>query len=100
MATRPSPLTDEEVQRRLGALPGWELRDGKLRRTFVFKDFVEAFAFMTDVARESEAMNHHPEWFNAYNRVTLDLVTHDPPGITQLDFELARKVQTAASHRQ
>jgi 4a-hydroxytetrahydrobiopterin dehydratase len=97
---RPSRLTDEEVQRRLGTLPGWELKDGKLRRTFVFKDFAEAFAFMTDVAREAEALNHHPEWSNVYNRVTMDLVTHDPPGLTALDFELARKAQTSALRRQ
>lgn len=97
---RPSRLTDEEVQRRLGALPGWELEDGKLHRTFVFRDFAEAFAFMTDVAREAEAMNHHPEWFNVYNRVTIDLITHDPPGLTALDFELARKAQTSAERRQ
>jgi 4a-hydroxytetrahydrobiopterin dehydratase len=97
---RPSRLTDEEVQRRLGTLAGWELKDGKLRRTFVFKDFAEAFAFMTDVAREAEALNHHPEWSNVYNRVTMDLVTHDPPGLTALDFELARKAETSALRRQ
>ena len=97
---RPGTLTDEEVRRRLGALPGWELADGKLHRAFVFKDFVEAFAFMTEVARDAEALGHHPEWFNVYNRVTMDLVTHDPPGITALDFELAHRAQTAAARRQ
>ncbi len=96
---RPGKLADEEVRRRLTALPGWELENGKLRRTFVFKDFAEAFGFMTDVAREAEALNHHPEWFNVYNRVTVDLVTHDPPGITTLDFELAHKAQTLAERR-
>jgi len=96
---RPGKLAEEEVQRRLTALPGWELENGKLRRTFVFKDFLEAFGFMTDVAREAEALNHHPEWFNVYNRVTVDLVTHDPPGITTLDFELAHKAQTLAGRR-
>ncbi len=98
--TRPGKLTDEEAQRRLRALPGWELKDGKLNRTFVFRDFAEAFAFMTDVAREAEALGHHPEWFNVYNRVTIDLITHDPPGITALDFELAHRAQTSAERRQ
>jgi len=93
-------LTDEEARRRLGALPGWELQDGKLHRAFVFRDFAEAFAFMTDVARAAEALNHHPEWFNVYNRVAMDLVTHDPPGITALDFELAHKAQALAQRRQ
>ncbi len=97
---RPGTLTDEEARRRLGALPGWELQDGKLHRAFVFRDFAEAFAFMTDVARAAEALNHHPEWFNVYNRVAMDLVTHDPPGITALDFELAHKAQALAQRRQ
>lgn len=97
---RPAPLTDEETRRRLGALPGWELMDGKLHRSFVFRDFAEAFAFMTDVAREVAALNHHPEWFNVYDRVTMDLVTDDPPGITALDFELAHKAQSLAERRQ
>ena len=97
---RPGKLADEEVRRRLMALPGWELENDKLRRTFVFKDFAEAFGFMTDVAREAEALNHHPEWFNVYNRVAMDLVTHDPPGITALDFELAHKAQALAQRRQ
>ena len=96
---RPGVLTDEEVRRRLGTLPGWKIEDGKLHRTFVFKDFAEAFAFMTDVAREAEVLNHHPEWFNVYNQVAIDLVTHDPPGITSLDFDLAHKAQALAERR-
>jgi 4a-hydroxytetrahydrobiopterin dehydratase len=97
---RPGRLPDEEVRRRLAALPGWELQDGKLHRTLVFQDFAQAFGFMTDVAREAEALNHHPEWFNVYNRVTMDLITHDAQGITTLDFDLAHKVQTLAQRRQ
>ena len=97
---RPHVLTDEEARRRLGTLPGWEIKDGKLHRAFVFKDFAEAFAFMTSVAREAEALDHHPAWFNAYNRMTMDPVTHDPPGITALDFDLAHKAQSFAGRRQ
>jgi len=96
---RPSALAEEEARRRLGTLPGWKIEDGKLHRTFVFKDFVGAFAFMTDVAREAEALNHHPEWFNVYNRVTIHLVTPDQRGMTSLDFDLAHKAQTLAERR-
>jgi 4a-hydroxytetrahydrobiopterin dehydratase len=96
---RPAPLADAEVHRRLTALPGWDVRDGKLHRDFTFRDFLAAFAFMTDVAAEAERLNHHPEWFNVYNRVTMDLVTHDAQGITALDFELAEKAERLAARR-
>jgi 4a-hydroxytetrahydrobiopterin dehydratase len=97
---RPAPLSDDDVRSRLEALPGWEIKAGKLHRTFVFKDFAAAFAFMTDVAQEAEALDHHPEWFNVYNRVEMNLVTHDPPGITSLDFDLALRAQRLAErHR-
>ena len=70
-------------------LPGWELADGKLRREFVFQDFVTAFGFMSQVALVAEKMDHHPEWSNVYNRVVVELQTHDAGGLTDLDFELA-----------
>jgi 4a-hydroxytetrahydrobiopterin dehydratase len=97
---RPGKLDDEEVRQRLTALPGWELKDGKLHRSFVFRDFAAAFAFMTDVAREAETLGHHPEWFNVYNRVVMDLVTHEPPGITALDFDLADRAHRLAKRPQ
>jgi 4a-hydroxytetrahydrobiopterin dehydratase len=93
---RPEKLDPADVVRRLAGLPGWELKDGKLRRGFVFKDFAEAFRFMTALAAEAERLNHHPEWSNVYNRVTIDLVTHDASGITALDFELAGRAQQLA----
>ena len=93
---RPKKLDDLEIARRLGSLPGWETRDGKLHRAFAFEDFAEAFRFMTDVAAEAERLQHHPEWFNVYNRVIIDLVTHDAQGITALDFELAERAQRLA----
>lgn len=96
---RPAKLADAEVSRRLAALSGWTVREGKLHRTFTFSDFAQAFAFMTDLAREAEALDHHPEWCNVYNRVTLDLVTHDAQGITALDFELARRAEELAGRR-
>ena len=86
---RPRKLTDEEIRGRLGDLPGWELIDGKLHRTFRFKDFARAFGFMSSLALVAEANNHHPEWFNVYNRVSIDLKTHDVDGISEKDFELA-----------
>ena len=93
---RPEKLDAADVGRRLQALPGWDLVDGKLHRRFVFPDFAEAFRFMTAVAAEAERLNHHPEWSNVYNRVTVDLVTHDVGGITALDFELAARAQQLA----
>ncbi len=96
---RPGKLSNDEIARRLTGLPGWTVKQGRLHRTFAFKDFVEAFAFMTDLAREAEAMSHHPDWSNVYNRVTIDLITHDAQSITALDFELARKAQDLAARR-
>ena len=86
---RPRKLDDQEIRDRLGGLPGWQLADGKLHRQFEFKDFKRAFGFMTSLALVAESMDHHPEWLNVYNRVTIDLSTHDAAGITRLDFELA-----------
>ncbi|HXA97676.1 MAG TPA: 4a-hydroxytetrahydrobiopterin dehydratase [Candidatus Dormibacteraeota bacterium] len=96
---RPAKLTSPEVSQRLAALPGWVVKDGKLHRELTFPDFVQAFAFMGDVAREAEALQHHPEWFNVYNRVVIDLTTHDAAGITSLDFELARRAEDLAGRR-
>jgi 4a-hydroxytetrahydrobiopterin dehydratase len=87
--TRPKRLTDDEIQERMAELPGWELAGDKLHRSFKFKDFVGAFGFMTRVALVAESMNHHPDWQNVYNRVVIDLSTHDAGGITELDFRLA-----------
>ena len=93
---RPQKLDDSAVRRRLDGLPGWELVEGKLRRRFAFADFVEAFRFMTAVALVAERMDHHPEWSNVYNRVTLELSTHDAGGVTSLDFELAEAANRLA----
>jgi 4a-hydroxytetrahydrobiopterin dehydratase len=96
---RPAKLTDPEVSGHLSALPGWTVKEGKLHKTFTFADFAQAFAFMTEVAREAEALDHHPEWFNVYNRVVIDLTTHDASGITALDFDLARRAEDLAGRR-
>ena len=92
-------LSDDDINAGLEDLPGWSLNDDKLRREFKFTNFVEAFSFMTGVAFESEKMNHHPEWFNVYNKVVVELTTHDAGGITELDFKLARKMNKLAAYR-
>ena len=82
-------LTDQEIQDRLPSLDGWIIENEKLHKKFVFDDFVQAFAFMSAVALVAEKSQHHPEWFNVYNRVTIDLTTHDAGGISEKDFALA-----------
>lgn len=84
-------LNDAEIDAELANLSGWAVENGKLHKQFQFNSFVEAFGFMTRVALVAESMNHHPEWFNIYNRVTIDLMTHDAGGISVLDFELAKQ---------
>jgi 4a-hydroxytetrahydrobiopterin dehydratase len=74
----------------------WGLCQGKLNKEFHFKNFVEAFGFMTRVALVAEAMNHHPEWCNVYSTVRVDLATHDAGGITELDFALAERIEALA----
>ncbi len=91
-ANPPQRLTPNQVSQALTQLNGWRLRQGKLHKSFQFPDFVSAFGFMTQVAILSEQMGHHPEWFNVYNRITIDLVTHDAGGISNLDIELAQKI--------
>lgn len=93
---RPEKLSETALEAALPSLPGWSVRDGKLRREFRFADFSEAFGFMTRAALVAEAMNHHPEWFNVYGRVDVDLTTHDAGGITALDLDLARRMDALA----
>jgi 4a-hydroxytetrahydrobiopterin dehydratase len=89
-------LSEADVRARLSEIPGWELAEGKLHKTFRFASFVQAFSFMTSVALVAEAMNHHPDWTNVYNRVTIDLNTHDVGGISALDFRLAKRIEELA----
>ena len=85
-------MSAAEIDAALQDRPGWALEDGKLARSCRFPDFNAAFGFMTRVALEAERMNHHPEWRNVWNRVDIELVTHDAGGITRLDFELAAHI--------
>jgi 4a-hydroxytetrahydrobiopterin dehydratase len=89
-------LSESEIQSALRQRGGWTVVNGKLHREFKFADFVHAFGFMASAALVAEAMGHHPEWFNVYNRVTIDLTTHDAGGISAKDFELAAKLDALA----
>jgi 4a-hydroxytetrahydrobiopterin dehydratase len=90
-------LSEADIAARLPALPGWEVVSGRLQKTFIFESFVEAFGFMSRVALIAEAMNHHPDWSNVYNRVTIGLNTHDIGGISPLDFTLAQRIEATLS---
>jgi 4a-hydroxytetrahydrobiopterin dehydratase len=83
----------------LDKLEGWTVADNgnAIRKTFKFKNFRKAFAFMTEMAITAEKMNHHPEWFNVYNRVEVTLTTHDAGGVTELDLKLAGAMDAAAA---
>ncbi len=83
-------LTPDEIIEEQKSLEGWSVMDGKLHKVFEFESFNRAFGFMTRAAMEIEKMNHHPEWLNVYNRITIDLMTHDAGGITKNDTDLAR----------
>lgn len=86
-----SLLSPQELETELKQLDRWTIENGKLHAEFKFPSFVEAFGFMSSLALVSEALGHHPEWFNVYNRVTIDLTTHDAGGITSKDIEWARR---------
>lgn len=85
-------LSDAEIAVLLPKAAGWSIVNGKLHKEFTCKDFVTAFGNMTRVALVAEAMNHHPEWFNVWNKVVIDLTTHSVKGISDYDFVLAEKV--------
>lgn len=90
-------LTEAQIQEALGTLDGWSLQEAKLHKTYKFADFVQAWGFMARAALIAQAMNHHPEWFNVYSTVRVDLSTHDAGGITMMDVELARKMESLLS---
>lgn len=90
--TETGKLTAEEIDQALARLEGWKLVDGKLHRELRFGSFVHAFGFMASVALVAESMNHHPEWQNVYDRVIIDLTTHDAGGISRRDITLAERI--------
>jgi 4a-hydroxytetrahydrobiopterin dehydratase len=96
MATA-QPLSTAQIAAITEDLPGWSLLEGKLHRAFRFADFSEAFGFMSRVALAAEALDHHPEWSNVWNRVTINLTTHDIGGLSTLDAQLAHRINTFIS---
>lgn len=82
-----------EINRALEDEQKWSIVDNKLNKTFKFKSFIRAFGWMSQVAIWAEKLNHHPEWFNVYNKVEINLTTHDAGGISELDFKLANKME-------
>ena len=93
-------LTEEEIRSALQSLPGWSVQEGKLHREYVFPDFTHAFGFMAAAATGIERRDHHPDWSNVYNRVTVDLVTHSASAITHKDLDLARFLESIAAKLQ
>ena len=92
-------LTPDEIATRLAELEGWALAEDKtaISRRYTFKNFSEAFGFMTRAALAAEKLDHHPEWSNVYKTVDVRLTTHDAGGLTSLDFDLARRMDRAAN---
>ncbi|OUR83434.1 4a-hydroxytetrahydrobiopterin dehydratase [Cycloclasticus sp. 46_120_T64] len=91
--------TQADIEQFLQQQPEWQLRDGKLYRNYLFNNFIEAFAFMTEVALYAEKANHHPEWFNVYKTVRIELTTHEVSGISERDFKLATQMERLAAKR-
>lgn len=89
-------LTDEEIATRFAGLNDWSLREGRLEKDFEFADFRAALAFVNRVAVTAEALNHHPDWSNSYNKVHISLTSHEVAGLTKNDFSLALAADEAA----
>lgn len=93
MATKRQKLDEGAIISRLKALNGWTYQHGKLHREYDFVDFIHAFSFMSGVALIAQSLDHHPDWFNVWNKVRVDLNTHDAGGVTELDFTLAERME-------
>ena len=89
-------LSQTDIDEELKNLPGWSVVNEKLHKEFQFDSFNQAFGFMTRAAMEIEKMNHHPEWFNVYSKITIELTTHDAGGITKNDVNLAKILNSLA----
>jgi 4a-hydroxytetrahydrobiopterin dehydratase len=92
-----NPLSPDQIEALLRELPAWSLVEGKLHRDLRFADCAAAFGFLVQVALAAEAMGHHPEWSNVWNRVSIDLTTHDAGGLTDLDARLASRIEAIAA---
>jgi 4a-hydroxytetrahydrobiopterin dehydratase len=90
-------LTEFEIKARLSAIDGWEFEDNAIHTTFEFDNFKDTFSVMTRIAFEAEKLNHHPDWSNVYNKLSISLSTHDAGGVTEKDFELAKIIDALVS---
>jgi 4a-hydroxytetrahydrobiopterin dehydratase len=95
-----TPLNEADIQARLVAYPDWQLYEGGLEANFTFPDFANCWAAMAQIAQVAEALDHHPDWQNVYNRLRIRLWTHDAGGITPLDFKLLEQIETHVRHHQ
>ncbi len=87
-------LTKEEVDKSLQIINNWELIDNSIQKKFTFKDFNEAMKTINQIAEIANELNHHPEWFNVYNKLEIKLTTHDVNGLSKIDFKFAKKVDS------
>ncbi len=86
-------LSEQDIEKKLEKLEGWEYVDGAIETSFQFDNFKEAFSTMTRIAFECEAQGHHPDWSNVYNSLSISLSTHDAEGVTEKDFKLAQSIE-------
>lgn len=86
-------LSEGDIQKKLEKLEGWEFKGDAIHTSFEFENFKEAFSVMVRIAFEAEAQQHHPEWQNVYNELTISLSTHDAGGVTEKDFKLAHTIE-------
>lgn len=91
--------TDEQIQEFISQFSSWSVENDKLHREYVFGNFVQAFGFMTEAALIAERTDHHPEWFNVYKNVVVDLTTHEAGGITERDFNLAKSMEEISARK-
>jgi 4a-hydroxytetrahydrobiopterin dehydratase len=86
------PLTGEEISQALDELEDWQVKDGKLQKTYQFASFAEAIGWMVSVAVYADKLDHHPDWSNVYNKVFVELITHDLGALSRLDVDMAKRM--------
>lgn len=92
-------LTEEQIKENLQQFPEWKFIENGIEATLQFGDFKDCFAMMTRIAFECEAQNHHPNWYNVYNKLSIRLSTHDAGGVTEKDFKLAKTIETLIANQ-
>ena len=92
-------ISDSEIKKNLEQLPDWEFVENAIETTLEFETFKDCFSIMTRIAFEVENQNHHPEWFNVYNKLSIRLSTHDAGGVTDKDFKLAKTIEAIITNQ-